>query len=132
MEYLLTYFAALVFFIAIDLVWIKMVMRPVFERSVGSIMLPDPHMGTALVFFVLYQAGLLYFAVIPAAESGNWAVAALHGALIGTLAYGTYETTNLATIKGWTLQMAIIDVTWGAVLSSIVATIGYFIFNGVA
>lgn len=132
MEYLLSYFAALVLFILIDLVWIKMIMRPIFERSIGSIMLPDPHMGAALAFFVLYQAGLLYFAVIPAAEAGTWTIAALHGALLGIIAYGTYETTNLATLKGWTLKMAIVDVGWGASLSALIATVGFFVLSGAA
>jgi len=132
MEYLISYMAALVLFILVDLVWIKMVMRPIFERSVGSIMLPDPHLGAALVFFVLYQAGLLYFAVMPAAAAGSWSIATIHGALLGIIAYGTYETTNLATLKGWTLKMAFVDVGWGATLSAIVATIGYFVFSGVA
>lgn len=129
MEYLLSYIAALVLFILIDLVWIKMIMRPIFERSIGSIMLPDPHMGAALAFFVLYQAGLLYFAVIPAAEAGSWTIAALHGGLLGIIAYGTYETTNLATLKGWTLKMAIVDVGWGASLSAIIATVGFFVLS---
>lgn len=129
MEYLLSYLAALVLFILIDLVWIKMIMRPIFERSIGSIMLPDPHMGAALAFFVLYQAGLLYFAVIPAAEAGSWTIAALHGGLLGIIAYGTYETTNLATLKGWTLKMAIVDVGWGASLSAIIATVGFFVLS---
>lgn len=130
MEYLASYFAALVLFVVIDLVWIKMVMRPVFERSIGSIMLPDPHMGAALSFFVLYIAGVTYFAVIPAADAGSWTIAAIHGALLGVIAYGTYETTNLATLKGWTLKMAIIDVAWGAGLSALVATAGFFVLTG--
>ena len=132
MEYLLSYLAALVLFIAIDLVWIKAVMRPIFERSVGGMMLPDPHMGAALAFFVLYQAGLLYFAVIPAAEAGSWIVAAGHGALLGLIAYGSYETTNLATLKGWTVKMAFVDISWGVTLSAVIATVGYFVLSGAA
>ncbi|MEM6661306.1 MAG: DUF2177 family protein [Pseudomonadota bacterium] len=132
MEYLISYVAALVLFILIDLIWIKTVMRPIFERSIGSIMLPDPHMGAALAFFVLYQAGLLYFAVIPAVEAEAWTTAAVHGALLGIIAYGTYETTNLATIKGWTMRMAFVDVAWGSTLSALISTVAFFVLSTVS
>lgn len=132
MEFLASYIVVLVVFTAIDLVWIKMIMRPIFERNIGSMMLPDPHIGAALAFFVLYQAGLIYFAVLPAVELGSWTLATLHGALLGMIAYGTYEMTNLSTLKGWTLQMAIVDVAWGATLSALAATIGYFVWTTIA
>lgn len=132
MEYLGAFLASFALFLVIDLVWIKTVMRPIFERSLGSFLLPDPHMGAALAFFVLYQAGLLYFAVLPGVEAGSWAIAALHGALLGLIAYGTYETTNLATLRGWTVKMAAIDVAWGCCLSALTATAGYMVFGALA
>ena len=127
MEILASYVGALAVFIVVEAVWIRNVTRPIFERNIGDIMLPDPHFGAALAFFLIYQAGLIYFAVLPAAEAGSWLIAAIHGALLGIIAYGTYETTNLATLKGWTLHMAIVDVAWGAAVSAFVAVAGYFI-----
>lgn len=132
MEYVAAYFASLLLFLAIDIVWIKNVMRPIFERSLGQFLLPDPLLGPALAFFVLYQAGLLYFAVLPAVAAGTWTIAALHGGLLGLIAYGTYETTNLATLRGWTMRMATIDVIWGCGLSAVSATAGFFVFTALA
>ncbi|MEM7055980.1 MAG: DUF2177 family protein [Pseudomonadota bacterium] len=132
MEYLASYLATLALFLVIDLLWIKSVMRPIFVRSIGTIMLDDPKMGAALVFFVLYVAGLVFFAVTPAIASQSWVVAALHGALLGCIAYGTYETTNLATLKGWTMHMAVIDVAWGAGLSALASVAGFFVYNAMA
>lgn len=132
MEYVASYAASLILFLIIDLVWIKTVMRPIFVRSVGDIMLEDPRMGAALVFFVVYLAGVTFFAVIPAVEAGSWTVAALHGMFLGVIAYGTYDATNLATLKGWTLRMSAIDTAWGGFLSAIAATAGYFVVQAIS
>jgi uncharacterized membrane protein len=105
MPYAASYFAALVFFLAVDIAWITTVMRPIFERNVGALLLETPRMGAAAGFYALYVAGLLYFAVAPAVSAETWRVAALNGAIIGFLAYGTYEATNLATLKGWSYEM---------------------------
>ncbi|MEL7468894.1 MAG: DUF2177 family protein [Pseudomonadota bacterium] len=125
MEYLAGYIAALLLFVVLDLVWIKFVMRPIFTRSLGDLMLEDPRMTPAIVFFILYQMGILYLAVMPAVEADSWALAGLHGALIGLIAYGTYESTNLATLKRWTSKMAAIDVSWGVVSSTLTALFGF-------
>ena len=132
MEYAATYIATLVLFLSIDAVWIKTVMRPIFERDIGTIMLAEPRMGAALAFFVLYLAGLIFFAVVPAVEDGSWKIAALYGSLLGVIAYGTYETTNYATLKGWTLRMLVIDILWGASLSAVMAVVGFFVLGSLA
>jgi len=132
MSYAASYFAAVIFFLAIDVVWIKSVMRPIFERNVRALLLETPRLGAAAGFYALYIAGIVYLAVAPAVVSGSWHVAALNGALIGLLAYGTYEATNLATLKGWTFGMLAIDVAWGVSLTAATAVIGYAAFHSVA
>jgi uncharacterized membrane protein len=127
MEYIVSFAVSLVVFLVIDLVWIKSVMRPIFERSVGMLMLPEPRMGAAMAFFLLYLGGLFFFAVAPAVDAQSWTIAALHGGLLGVIAYGTYETTNFSTLKGWTIKMLVIDIVWGAFLSAVVATVGFFV-----
>ena len=86
MPYAASYIAALVFFLAVDIAWITTVMRPIFERNVGALLLETPRMGAAAGFYALYVAGILYFAVVPAASAETWRVAALNGAIIGFLA----------------------------------------------
>ncbi|MEM9063609.1 MAG: DUF2177 family protein [Pseudomonadota bacterium] len=132
MEFLAGYIAALILFIVLDLVWIKFVMRPIFTQTLGDLMLEDPRMMPAIVFFIFYQMGILYLAVVPAIEADSWATAGLHGALIGLIAYGTYESTNLATLKRWTSRMAAIDVSWGVVSSTITALFGFMMVRSLA
>ena len=76
-------------------------------------------------FYLAYVAGIVFFAVAPALEASSWTTAAINGALLGLLAYGTYDMTNLATVKGWPLAMSLVDMAWGAMLTSACATIGY-------
>ena len=80
----------------------------------------------ALGFYVFYVAGVLYFAVLPGLAEQSLGKAAFNGALLGFLAYGTYEATNMATLRGWSWQMVAADVAWGAVLTATVAGIGWF------
>lgn len=128
MEVFASYFAALIVFVILDLIWIKMIMRPIFVSDIGDIMLEDPRMTPAISFFLLYQAGIAYFAVVPAVETGSWVIAAAHGALLGLIAYGTYETTNLATLKNWTNRMLAIDIGWGTASSAVSAVVGYAVY----
>jgi uncharacterized membrane protein len=119
------FLVALVAFLVIDAVWLKFVTYPFFAREVGAILRDDLQIGVAAGFYVLYVAGVLYFAVMPALESGGLGRAVVNGALLGLLAYGTYEATNMATIKGWTWSMVVLDTGWGMVLTGLTAAIGY-------
>ncbi len=132
MNYAASYIAALIFFLAVDLVWIKSVMREIFERNVGALLLEEPRLAAAVGFYVLYVAGILYFAVTPALTSETWHAAALNGSLLGFLAFGTYEATNLATLKGWKVEMLIVDVAWGMSLTSLTAIIGFVAYRWMA
>lgn len=115
------YAAALAIFLAVDVLWLKLVAAPMFRRQLGAIMLDDPRMEVAAAFYAVYVAGVVYFAAAPALAGGGAGQAALDGALFGLFCYGTYEATNLATLKGWTPRIAAIDTAWGAVVTAITA-----------
>lgn len=119
------YIAALATFLIIDAIWISAVMRPIFERNLGDLLLETPRLEAAAVFYAFYIAGVLYFAVGPALAAGSLRVALLNGALLGFLAYGTYEATNMATLKGWTYIMVAIDVVWGMTLTALSAVVAF-------
>ncbi len=125
MTFLAAWIATLVVFLVVDAVWLVKVMRPLFERHVGDLLLEDPRLGVAAGFYALYCAGIVYFAAAPAAAAGTPWVALRDGAILGFLAYGTYEATNLATLKGWHWQMAAVDIAWGTALSAGAAYAGY-------
>ena len=127
MSYIVAYAAALLVFLIVDAIWLNAVMSPVFERNLGDMLLDSPRLGIAAGFYALYVLGIVYFATGPALAAGSWRPAALNGAVLGFLAYGTYEATNLATLRGWTYGMLVADVAWGTMLTALAAVSGYLV-----
>lgn len=124
MIHILLYISTAIVFLALDVVMLKKVMYPLFSANIGPMMLEDLRMGPAAVFYLFYVVGLVWFVSIPALNVGSIAQAFFAGAVLGALAYGTYEFTNFATLKGWTAQMVMVDVIWGAVLTGTSAAVG--------
>lgn len=118
--YLITAFV----FLALDIVMLKRVMYPLFSSNLGDWLLEYPRMGPAALFYLFYVGGVLFFASWPAFISGNSTHALMAGALLGVLAYGTYEFTNFATLRGWSPIMVMVDVTWGGILTGFSAWAG--------
>ena len=121
------YVATLIPFLVIDAIVIRMVMLPLFQRNVGALLAEETRLDVALGFYLFYVAGIVYFAVNPALAAGDMRMALQNGAILGLLAYGTYEMTNMATLRGWSWTMVISDMTWGMVLTAVTAAIGYTI-----
>ena len=124
MIHILSYISTAIVFLALDVVMLKKVMYPLFSANIGPMMLEDLRMGPAAVFYLFYVVGVVWFVSIPALNVGSIAQAFFAGAVLGALAYGTYEFTNFATLKGWTAQMVMVDVIWGAVLTGTSAAVG--------
>ena len=124
MIHILLYISTAIVFLALDVVMLKKVMYPLFSANIGPMMLEDLRMGPAAVFYLFYVVGVVWFVSIPALNVGSIAQAFLAGAVLGALAYGTYEFTNFATLKGWPAQMVMVDVIWGAVLTGTSAAVG--------
>lgn len=124
MVFFKAFVGALVAFLVLDIVWISRVVRPMYEQQVGGLLRANPHLGAAGIFYLMYAAGVVYFAVLPALESGGLRPALLNGALFGGLAYGTYAFTNYAVLSGWTFTLVAADVAWGIVLTAVTAACG--------
>ena len=124
MIHILLYISTAIVFLALDVVMLKKVMYPLFSANIGPMMLEDLRMGPAAVFYLFYVVGVVWFVSIPALNVGSIAQAFFAGAVLGALAYGTYEFTNFATLKGWTAQMVMVDVIWGAILTGTSAAFG--------
>lgn len=121
------YFSGLIAFLLIDYIWLKYVALSFYRGHIGHLMTDKPNLGIALVFYLVYVVGVIILAVYPALEKQSWTIALLYGGLLGFVAYGTYDITNLATLKGWPPIVAIVDIAWGTLLTASVATISYFI-----
>lgn len=126
LRYLLAYVVTLVAFVGIDFVWLGFVARDFYRTQLGDLLAPKPLLIPAAAFYLSFAAGLVIFAVAPALRDQSWKVALVSGLLFGFFAYGTYDLTNLATLRDWSPSLAMVDLAWGAALSAIVATIGYF------
>jgi uncharacterized membrane protein len=121
MKYVNAYGIAVVVFLVVDAIWLGVVARGFYASRMGDIILDQPRWGVAAVFYVVYVAGLVYFAIGVGMEQDSVRVAALNGALFGFFCYLTYDATNLAVLKGYDPVVAIVDVAWGTVLSGTVA-----------
>lgn len=113
-----------VVFLALDAVMLKFVMRPLFEQHLGELLLKEIRIGPAVAFYLFYVAGLLWMVSLPAMRTGIPTHALIGGAILGAMAYGTYEFTNYATLRVWSLQMVAVDVAWGAILTGVSAWLG--------
>ena len=113
-----------ILYIATAVVMLKTVMRPVFESHISLFLREDLNILPAVIFYLFYVAGVLFFVSVPALNAGSATAALLPAAILGAMAYGTYEFTNFATLKGWHWQMVTLDVVWGAALTAISAYAG--------
>ena len=124
---LVAYLATMVVFFAIDFVWLSRVATTFYRDQIGDLLLDDFKIGYAAAFYLLYGVGVVVFAVRPGLEADSVAVALGLGALLGAVAYGTYDWTNMSTLKGYTLPVALTDWVWGTFLTGISAAAGMWI-----
>ena len=113
-------------FVVVDAIWLS-TMGGWYRRMMGDLLLPDFRLAPAVVFYFLFLAGLIIFAVGPALEQGKLGTALLYGALFGFFTYVTYDLTNQATLTRWPLELAVVDIAWGTVLSATSAVLGTLI-----
>ncbi|WP_320179016.1 DUF2177 family protein [Roseovarius pacificus] len=124
MQIVILYLTTAAAFLVFDAVMLKTVMNPLFKEHIGDWLLNDIRLLPAIVFYLFYVGGVLWFVSLPALRAGVPVSALINGAIIGALAYGTFEFTNYAILRDWSLQMVVVDVAWGAVLTGFSAWIG--------
>ena len=133
--YAIAFIFTTVVFLALDFVWLGFVAKDFYRTQIGPVLLENPLLGVAFAFYLLYAIGIVTFAVMPALEADSWVRVMTSGALRGLIAYSTYDLTNLATLRGWSAKLALIDLAWGTIVTRLAATAGYFAarsFSGVA
>ena len=118
------YLIAALIFTAIDFVWLRFVARDLYRKQLSSLLADKPRLGAAVVFYVLFLVGMLVFVIVPAYNHHTALWATGYGALFGFFTYITYDLTNLATLKVWSLKISLMDMAWGTVLTAITASAG--------
>jgi uncharacterized membrane protein len=111
------------------MVWLVLVAKNFYREQIGFLMKPDINWTAAIIFYLLFIAGLVTFVISPAVLKHSWVHALLFGALFGLITYATYDLTNLATMKDWPVLITIVDLAWGMVLSASVSLVTYFIYS---
>ena len=127
--FLKLYFIALPIFFGMDMVWLGLVAKNFYTKQIGVLMTPKVNWAAAILFYLLFLAGLVVFVIAPAVEKDSWIRALLFGALFGLVTYATYDLTNLATLRDWPLALAVVDLIWGMVLAASVSVGTYLIAN---
>jgi uncharacterized membrane protein len=123
--YIKLYFATLVAFFVIDMVWLGLVARTFYSKYIGFIMAPSINWFAAIIFYLLFIVGILVFVVVPGLKSTSLRTTLLRAALFGLITYATYDLTNLATLKDWPVLVTIVDMAWGTVLSISVSYVSF-------
>ena len=119
----IAYLAAALVMAGLDFAWLSLTVGPLYTPALGNMLADKPNMGAAVAFYLVYIAGVVIFAVMPALETGDWRTALVRGALFGFFAYATYDLTNLATLKVWSLKISLIDMAWGSILTAATASV---------
>ena len=116
----------LMIFLVIDLLWLGVIARDFYNRQLGALRSPQTNWAAASVFYLLFNVGLMWFAVQPGLDAGGVGTALVRGSVYGLITYSTYDLTNLATLRDWPWKMSLVDILWGVVLcaSVSVATVG--------
>jgi uncharacterized membrane protein len=124
MTFVVGYLAALVTFVAVDMVWLGIMVERVYRPAIGDLLAPSVGLPAAIVFYLIFPVGLTLFAVLPALQNESAGNAAILGGLFGFFAYATYDLTNQATLRNWPTHLTVIDLAWGSALAALAATIG--------
>ena len=118
-HYLAAYAGTFAVMLALDLLWLGVLAKPLYQKGLGALMLEQPLWPVAAVFYALFALGLVIFGVAPHEPSRSWSHTLTMAALFGFFCYATYDLTNLATLKNWPVGLSFIDMAWGTVVSTV-------------
>jgi len=121
----IAYVTTAVVFFAVDYVWLSQVATRFYFDRIGHLLMDKPNLVAAGMFYAVYVAGIVIFAVAPALRGESLVTAIVYGALFGFFTYATYDFTNFATLKDWPVVVVVVDVAWGTFLSALSASFGY-------
>jgi len=124
-KYAVGYLATGIAFALIDSIWLRTMYTRLYQPELGPL-LGSLKLGPAVVFYLLYIAGMMWFAVAPALASGRWQTALIQGAVLGCVCYATYDLTNQATLKMWSTKVTLFDIAWGTILTGSASLTGWW------
>lgn len=124
-----TYLVLVPLMVALDLLWLGLVMKDFYQTKLAHLMGPGVVWAPAIIFYLVFTAAVMFFAVVPGAQSGSLARTVLLGTLFAFVAYATYDLTNHATLRDWPLVVTLVDMAWGAFVGGVLAYVGFFVYR---
>lgn len=131
MEFFKLYIIAFIVFLGIDAIWLGLVAPKFYKSQIGHLMTESPNLIAALVFYLIFIIGLVFFVIQPGVQDQSIGHILLAGFLFGFITYATYDLTNLATLKDWPILVTVVDLAWGSTLSLSISLITYFVYNAI-
>jgi uncharacterized membrane protein len=128
-RYAFLYLATFIVLIPIDFLFLGTVAKGFFQSQVGD-MLGELRLAPAILFYLLYIAGILVF--VSGSPDATWQSTLLYGALFGFFCYATFELTSLSLLKHWTWPVVMVDIAWGTFVTALASTLGLLIVNWLA
>jgi uncharacterized membrane protein len=126
-SYFKVYILAFLVFILIDSIWLGLIAKKLYKKQIGFLMKENFDMKVALIFYLVFIVGLVFFVLNNAIINQSWQYALFAGMFYGFITYATYDITNLATIKDWPVMLTVIDIIWGSLLCGTTSIITYLI-----
>jgi uncharacterized membrane protein len=120
------YLVMLIAFFAVDMLWLGLVARLFYKKYLGYLMAPSVNWYAAVIFYLLFIGGILFFVVLPGLKENSLQATLIRAVFFGLITYATYDLTNLATIREWPMAVTIVDLIWGMVLTTVVSLAGFF------
>lgn len=130
-SYAIAYLATALVFIGLDAIWLTVMAQRIYRPLIGDMLLDGFRIYPAVLFYLVYICAVVFFAIVPALATGRWITAMSHGALLGLVAYATYDLTNQATLRNWPVTVTIADLCWGTFVTGVAATAGFMITRAV-
>ncbi|MBC1983278.1 DUF2177 family protein [Listeria booriae] len=118
---------AFVVFLLIDAIWLGLIAKSLYRNYLGDLMAGNVRFGAALLFYVLFVCGVVFFVIEPALAKDSLSFAIFAGAFLGLLCYATYDLTNLATLKDWPVLITALDLVWGAFVTAATSGIVFWL-----
>lgn len=126
-QYLKLYLVTFGVFFLVDIVWLGLVAKNMYREHLGMLMKANVNWPAAIIFYLLFIAGLIFFVIDPALAKDSLQYALLAGGFFGLITYATYDLTNLATLNNWPIFITVVDLIWGTVLSASTASISFLL-----
>ena len=114
-------------FLFIDVIWLSQSFSYFYQPNIGDLLREDIIIFPAALFYLIYPLGVTILVVLPLLKKGSLKTISLNGFVLGFVAYGTYNLTNMATLQGWSASVVVVDMIWGGVLTGASALLGTYI-----